>query len=143
MSITPWGADLKIDPENGFLVGPDKAHYPNSLQAFYYGRLGFCGCGDPGSELIFMRDVLTLLKERSDAADLRLPHDDYLDKCSALEKKFGGNDQYRMHYLYWLDSLGLTEHGSNISGSWLDGDGEAVLVLLQETDIEAAMAEQY
>lgn len=75
--------------------------------------LGFCGCGDPDSAMIFVRDILRLLKERK-----------WLD--DEMKQKLP-NDGIYYFVLYVLDSMKLTEHGSSVGCSWLTNKGEKVL----------------
>ena len=97
-------------------------------------RFEMCGCGDTEETLMFVRDCLALIKARTDCvADL-----------SMTEVRQGVNDaewQTAKQYLrnlftcdgsfflmmHFLDSEGLTEHGTIVSGSWLTDEGEKLL----------------
>lgn len=91
--------------------------------------IGFCGCGDPEAALETLRTVLQAFETKDDDERLRV-----------LEAILGpaGSGVYGT-YLYWLDSLGLMEHGSNARMGWLTPEGEDLLAALLEhgTDAES------
>jgi hypothetical protein len=122
-----WGDDLKTDPENGMLLGPDDCHYATRTAAFYYGVLKFCGCGNPEEELVFLRKVL----EAYDACKTGMEQGEWVAKREDIEACFGGNDDFWRHYVYWLAALDLTEHGGSVFGAWLSDEGRRVLELLR------------
>lgn len=58
MSTNDWLSEtrrfeFKIDPENGYFIGPDGCHYQNQRAAMYY-SLGMCGCGNPSDVSSFL-----------------------------------------------------------------------------------------
>lgn len=73
----------------------------------------FCGCGDPDSAMLFVRDMLKLLEERKGWSE-------------EIKKELPTDGVYYF-VLYMLDDKGLTEHGSSVGGSWLTDKGKEVL----------------
>lgn len=115
--------------------------YETELKAFYYGVLMFCGCGDPEGELEMLRDVLAYLKAKSDR-NFNEPiglERDYKKEWEEFKALFGGNEDFMRHYLYWLDSLDMTEHGGSVFGCWPTDYGKQVLALFEGRDIAADM----
>lgn len=68
--------------------------------------LHFCGCGDPDSVMLYIRDFLQKLNthEWGDYSDMS-----YMFLC------------------YWSDHEGLSEHGSSARCSWLTDKGKELL----------------
>jgi hypothetical protein len=107
------------------------------LKSFYYSTdhyykngedkgLGWCGCGEPWAAIRFLGDVLEALDDdRSDCATQEESDNRYLLPF----RMCGGNvcPGLAYGYLYTLDGVGLTDHGSNIRGSWLTDKGREVL----------------
>lgn len=106
---------------------------------YYYDTLKWCGCGNPDEALGFLRDVLKLLKVRSHESREGL--DTWAQRTAELNKLLAAEDHYLLglSYMYLLDSLGLTEHGGNVCGCWLDEKGYELLDLLERTDLERAL----
>jgi hypothetical protein len=73
----------------------------------------FCGCGDPEAAA---RALLAIL----DLHPLYGHHKDF------WEGLFGHDGGMGYLVLYFIDSLGLTEHGGSIGGAWLTAKGEAL-----------------
>lgn len=100
-----------------------------ALEDFYFRTLKFCGCGNPEDELLLMEKVLGIIDVRSE--ENRGSGKTWDARTAELKAVFSGNEDFMRHYLYWLDALGLTEHGGSIYGSWLDSDGYVALELLR------------
>jgi hypothetical protein len=79
--------------------------------------LGFCGCGMPDMVIDLIRKALELIKER-----VNLDYEELRKKELELFK----NDNIAYFVYYFLDSKGLTEHGSSVPG-WLTNKGEELL----------------
>lgn len=119
--------------------------YANEIQRFYFEDLKWCGCGNPGEALTFMRDVLELLYSRSEesrAERSNMPYEQsaWAKGAKALDEMLPGT--LGLSYLYMLDALDLTEHGGFVGGSWLTDKGNAVLAMLTSRDIEEAMDDE-
>jgi len=71
--------------------------------------LGFCGCGDPTSAMILIRDILNSIKE------------------GGTDQTLFPSDGLYYFMLYWLDDKGFTEHGTSIHGCWLTDLGKEIL----------------
>ena len=76
----------------------------------------FCGCGDPDAA---WQVVGAELRRCATPHDQRKGHP-------------GDNNDCWWVLAYLLDHLRLTEHGSSVSGAWLDGDGQAALDWLDQ-----------
>lgn len=111
------------------------------LKRFEELELGFCGCGDPEGALRLLCDTLQAFADRSARKLSWEAGTRKLTKILGLD-----HPQYEMlglSYLYFIDSVGLLEHGTSIYGSWLSECGEEVLEALKAVDIEAMMEEPY
>ena len=99
-----------------------------------YGYLGLCGCYVPEIGLVAALKLLGYfeLKDKYDYKDnIKL----YKEKEYEYIKKYFGfefsyqmfRDEFQVFSLYQLDELGLIDHGSNITCSWLTDKGRIVL----------------
>jgi hypothetical protein len=99
--------------EDGQYFKDDKGRFHESNTDFIQSQLDFCGCGNPNAALIFVGQVLELLKQRkgvSEEMDKLLP-----------------SDGVYYFVLYMLDNLGYTLHGGSVGSSWLSEKGEQLL----------------
>lgn len=116
------------------------------LHDFYFDELEWCGCGDPEGVLQFMAKVLDLAKCRFEAARNEPPFHtggDYDRLSDEFFQLVGEDTPFRemgLSYLYVLGAHELTEHGSNIRGSWITEKGERVLEAIQRYDLEKVFA---
>ena len=94
---------------------------------------GFCGCGGPDDNLLYVRDSMRLLrnfhskehdKEKESWDDFHKRHRAAVDD----HFKLSGAEYFMW---YWLDEKGFTEHGGCVPG-WLTAEGEALLDDLEE-----------
>ncbi|MER7361916.1 hypothetical protein [Nonomuraea wenchangensis] len=81
------------------------------------GDLGLCGCGDSDGSYALVRILLGLT-----------PFYEHLDELRALIPDSG----VRHIVSSALDSAGLIEHGTSISGSWITTKGTFLLHVLTE-----------
>lgn len=93
------------------------------------GVLGFCGCGNPETSLLYIMQGLELITAVSPEDPVaweiwRKAHREVLTS-------FFGTVGAEYFFFYWCDKEGLTEHGSGMPG-WLTADGKKLLNLLQE-----------
>lgn len=114
--------------DGGFL--DDEGVFHETLTDFVRSQLGWCGCGPSDDAMVLVRDVLTLLDERS--------HRNRAGEQGAWKEVTRRLDlivpDSTLGYvlLYALDAVGWLEHGTGIRGSWLTPDGELALRLLNE-----------
>ena len=91
----------------------------------------FCGCG------CGIR-VSGLIRTFLDCFD---SFDGTLFDSDNYEKKFPGRTETEMEFmLKWVDSLGMSEHGTSVYGSWLTDKGVAFRELLRKMDISYEIA---
>lgn len=95
------------------------------LKSFFIEAFNFCGCGCLHMSIKFIRDVLNCYEDREE--DNLSPYLN-LDKAEEV----CGNEDITDFMLHWLDSVGLTDHGISIYGSWLTKKGEALRDYLKE-----------
>lgn len=109
------------------------------LKLFEELELGFCGCGDPKGALLFLRDVLQCF------ADRRTKRGDWDAQTKRLHNllQLEENRFLGLSYLYFIDNLGLLEHGTHITGSWLTERGEEVLDALRTIDLKKMMEQSF
>ncbi len=113
--------EFKTDPSNGYLIGPDGAHYKNPKQAMYYGQLKFCGCGDPVEAHKFAIEALSCF----DRDKVGFAPGTGID---AIEELVSRNPSAAAYFIaYTLDKMNLTEHGGSVGGSWLTERGKQFL----------------
>ncbi len=97
-------------------------------------RMAFCPCDRVARAWDFVRQALTVLDSRPARAEplgsalSNYRYDELRERAAAWRMRVG--DAYDF-VLRALDSYNLLEHGSNISNSWLDTDGELLLDFLQ------------
>jgi hypothetical protein len=115
----------------------DQSEYPNEVQALYYGKLKWCGCGRPEAVLAFLRDVLQAISDFH-TAEWGTPE---LEAALAREMSLLPSDNpLALGFRYMLDALGLTEHGGSIFGAWLTEEGRYTLSILTACeDFDVAM----
>ena len=117
--------------------------YANQVQRFYFEELKWCGCGNPEEALGFMRDVLGIMKARSDENKLGEPYNGSAHERRTKElDALLGDGPLGLSYRYMLDALGLTEHGGSVYGSWLTDKGKDILALLSDRDLDEAMEDE-
>jgi hypothetical protein len=113
--------EFKRDPENEMLIGPAGCHYENERQAMYFDQLGFCGCGNPADQHVFVAKCL----EAFDREKTGWEPGTGLDKIAALVIE---NPEEAAYFIaYALDKVDLIEHGGSVGGSWLTDRGKQFL----------------
>jgi len=121
---------------------PEEEKTPDErfVHDFYFNTLKWCGCGNPDTAFMYMRDVLAALHKRS--KNSRAGTDTWDADSDALYAllNFNACEPLALSYLYMLDAHGLTEHGSSVMGSWLTDKGTQLLDKLNNTDIERALS---
>lgn len=102
------------------------------MEFFNCELMDMCGCGNPDDTYEVIRRVLNIRHDRCsniinyDEARQRYKDDLHLDPDDDIQY---GALQF---ILYKLDSCGIVEHGSSISGCWLTELGEMYLTVLNE-----------
>lgn len=95
---------------------------------FKYEMLNLCGCGCPDLTVESIRDYLQIINKRTKSNN---KSDCWNVMRKELEDKFGYPDVCSnglLQYMaYDLDERGFTNHGSNISGAWIEDLGEKCL----------------
>jgi hypothetical protein len=121
-----------VDPETGCCYDDAESYITTNM-------LGFCGCGDPGTALTYVRDSLRLLRIQQDfhRNAVKETWDEFWTRYqTAVDAHFKSSGaEYFMWY--WLDNKGYTEHGSSVPG-WLTEGGRELLEDLEELTAEAA-----
>lgn len=106
--------------------------YEDILDLLQVGILGFCACGNPDDNLVYVLGALELISE--DRPNFGASMDEW-SKWSAAHKarelSHFGSEEAASFFYYWADKEGLTEHGGSIPG-WLDESGVELLANLRE-----------
>lgn len=84
------------------------------LAVWFQDEAQFCGCGAPEVAAETLAKLLELSRPYSLAAQQSLVTD----------------EGARYLLLYWLDAMGLTEHGGSVDGAWLTEKGTELLAAL-------------
>jgi len=113
----------RLDPANGYLIGPDGCHYENEHQVHHYAELHLCGCGLPEEAYNFCRDMLAVFDRRDKSKGL-------VDAEKGLETLICARPDLAAHaFAHMLSHLKLLEHGGSVGGSWLTDLGAAIVDL--------------
>lgn len=97
-----------------------------TVKEFYYEDLKWCGCGDPQGDLIFLRDILKLYRDRAANGC-----DKWAEVTELIKVFLPWDCRLADAYLKVLTSHDLLEHGSGVHGSWLTEKGQEILTLLE------------
>lgn len=90
---------------------------------FFICVFNFCGCGCLQLSARFIKEVLNCFEEREDLSPYL-----NLDKLDGYTNNKGITD----FILHFLDSYGITEHGTSVYGSWLTHEGQKLKEYLNE-----------
>lgn len=97
-----------------------------------YMMLGLCGCGNPDSTIEAIRDYLNAVNHHS----VNTNSQKWKESEDMLEKSFGVRyvtaNPLLQYMAYDLDDKGLTDHGSNIDGAWIEDKGRVCLYLFNK-----------
>jgi len=105
-------------------------YYENAVDLIQCGFLRFCACGSPEENLRYIRQALQLIQRRMTEGDPLYDWRNYEEATGSFYHTEGA--KYFMYY--WLDSMGLTDHGTQVPG-WLTARGEQLIL-----DIDLALA---
>ncbi len=115
----------------------DGCWYDNVTEEFWTGILNFCGCGISDTLIQKMFEYLCYVEwnHRDNDIDFILNTASYLEGEQKLsEEKITAIGGMEIFYLlaYIADDKDLTEHGTGISGAWLNSKGIEWLGKLKE-----------
>lgn len=109
---------FKEDVENNAIDDED------FIKDFFIYVFNFCGCGCLTLSVEFIKDVLNCFEEEEDLSS------HYLNLAKL--KEYTNNEGIVDFILHFLDSYGITEHGSSVYGSWLTIEGQKLKEYLNE-----------
>lgn len=112
---------MKPDAERDYNIIFDYCY-----KVFNYEFLNFCGCGCGVKVSGLIRSFLECFDS----------YDGTLFASDIYKQQFPGRTETEMEFmLKWVDSLGLSEHGTSVYGSWLTDKGIVFRELLRKMDI--------
>lgn len=133
----PDGSTICYIAPDGCWYGFDEKTWDEAAISFIQrGILKFCGCGMPGSNLAYIRDRMRALKKRHDENQFAFEKlhgynaDRWQKNTDAIYALFP-DQQSAYFFFYWMDSVGLEEHGGSVPG-WLTDKGVELLEDLEE-----------
>lgn len=94
------------------------------IKDFFVYVFNFCGCGCLQLSARFIKDVLNCFEEEEGLSSPYLN----LDKL----EEYTNNKCITDFILHFLDSYGITDHGSSVYGSWLTIEGQKLKEYLNE-----------
>jgi hypothetical protein len=101
-------SDFPYKDENGVHWSSKKSYLQQEFLDFY-------GCGSPDAAMVFIRDVLSLIKNGNGWGN------------PEIEALLPNEGIY--HFVFYvLDHKGFIEHGTSIGGSWITDKGKELLV---------------
>lgn len=105
----------------------------DQLLDFLYEKTGFYDCAQLADAFKMLRDTLILINERKVEIwpkNSKLAFASWNERFSLL---IGSKDRPGLScwWLYWIDHIGLTEHGGSVPG-WLTDKGKEVLKAMIE-----------
>jgi hypothetical protein len=97
------------------------------VNKFFYGKMQWCGCGEPNGAMELLGEVLEVLAWKFDLKT-EIWESFYARYSDKLEQLVRYKTDYRLActYFYILESAELTEHGGSVPG-WLTDEGEELL----------------
>jgi len=105
-------------------VDESGCHWDNAEDLIQCHILGFCGCGQPEENLIYVMEGLAHIGKNYDEGSV------FEDWWQDGIKLFG-NKRAMYFFFYWADKEELTEHGGSVPG-WLTMKGKELLSDLVE-----------
>ena len=123
----------------------------NILYEFYFNELKCCGCGCPENTLLFIKNLLNIIYEKTKRCDNKDYYDRHyyyydlyqkeLREVFEFENKQENNNYFSNNQdgiiqfvLYYLDEVEVIEHGTSINGAWLTKKGEQILKILNKVE---------
>lgn len=113
--------------QNTYIYRDNDERFQDVETSIQVGLLGFCSCGRPEENLLYIHKGLNLIIEVGPYGrdEYEKWYADHLDR---VIKHFGSLDSAYFFY-YWADKEGFTEHGGSVPG-WLTDKGRDLLKLL-------------
>lgn len=108
----------------------DGCFYQNADDLLQTGMFGFCGCGRPSENLLYVLGGLELIDEPSPNGTREQFNAWWTGYHERVLKHFG-SDEAAYFFYYWADKEELTEHGGGVPG-WLGEKGRNILMMLRE-----------
>lgn len=110
--------------------------FDNTISQIQTEELGFCGCGLPTENLIYIRDSLRLIKEKQDHT-LRIKYFDktWYENWKIKVEQFFKSYQAEYFMWYWLDQKEYMGHGGSLPG-WLSLKGKEFLSKLESLELD-------
>jgi hypothetical protein len=104
------------------------------LKKLWDDDFGWCYCGEPGTVMETIRDVL---RQRVDYFS-KIRDDPWPAPANREDPPDGVYASNGLEWVleYVMDKAELTEHGGNVSGAWLTPKGEDALAALERLDLE-------
>lgn len=98
--------------EDGDYIDDEGCHTGDLTSFLQISILKFCGCGEPEENLLFIFNMLTILKEEYTYEEAQEKYKNYIQE-----------NWRAIFYFFWyvMDEKGLTEHGGSIPG-WLEDE---------------------
>ena len=131
----PLRASLDAYKNNngGYSDGPDNVHHDSATDLLQCGILGFCGCGRPEENLLYVLGGLELIEELHTSLREHDAWEVWWPEYKARELAHFGNENAAYFFCYWCaeQPAELTEHGGSVPG-WLTAKGRELLALLRE-----------
>ena len=75
--------------------------------------LKFCVCGDPMSNLIYVRDGLTCIHRCAEGG---------FENNDKIQKEYFKSVEEKNFFYYWADMMHFSTHGTSVNGSWTEYD---------------------
>ncbi len=121
----------KFKKEDGY-YDEDECFYEDAESFLQIKVFGFCVCGCPDENLIFIKNGLSHIDNKQpDGMD----HHTWYENWVSEGHKIFGNEQSRYFFFYWCDKEELTDHGGSVPG-WLTDKGKELLADLIEYEKE-------
>ena len=117
----------KYKDKQGFYVDPDGCSWETPEDFLQGYVLGFCCCGDPDANVKYIARVLEHIDDLKNSVWTKdITYEEWYEKGRGL----GTGTSLQFTY-YFLDSKGLTEHGTSVPG-WLTDKGREFLEDVKE-----------
>lgn len=122
----------------------DQFELGEKLREIYFEKLKFCGCGRPQDTMLFIKDFLNVIYDKFES---KLNYDEYQNRLKEvfqfqnIENHFTDTQYGIFQFVaYYLDEIGIIEHGGGIGGAWLSDVGKQLRDLLNNVeDFETIM----